>query len=61
MKKHQDESVHKFAARVKEIVRLFMELPVNAEVIPEVQQMALSQARYAFDLVGQVRSIKSSM
>ncbi|OWY98149.1 hypothetical protein PHMEG_00031155 [Phytophthora megakarya] len=39
MKKSQDETVHKFAARVKEIVRLFVELPVNAEVIPEVQQM----------------------
>ncbi|OWY96918.1 Pol Polyprotein [Phytophthora megakarya] len=38
-KKRQDETVHKFAARVKEIVRLFVELPVNAEVIPEVQQV----------------------
>ncbi|OWZ04555.1 hypothetical protein PHMEG_00023523 [Phytophthora megakarya] len=39
MKKRHDETVHKFAARVKEIVRLFVVLPVNAEVIPEVQQM----------------------
>ncbi|KAF4040902.1 hypothetical protein GN244_ATG06945 [Phytophthora infestans] len=32
-------TVHKLAARVKENIRLFAELPVDAEEIPEVQQL----------------------
>ncbi|POM80135.1 Gag-pol fusion protein [Phytophthora palmivora] len=38
MTKRRDESVHKFSQRMRENVRMFAELPQDAEVIPEMQQ-----------------------
>ncbi|KAG6611434.1 Pol Polyprotein [Phytophthora cinnamomi] len=38
MTKRRDESVHKFSQRMRENIRMFAELPQDAEVIPEVRQ-----------------------
>ncbi|KAK1938816.1 hypothetical protein P3T76_008891 [Phytophthora citrophthora] len=38
MRKQRDETVRKFSQRLKENVRMFADLPMNAAYIPEVQQ-----------------------
>ena len=41
--KRRDETVQAISRRLKELVRLFAELPTNAEIIPEVQQCLFSK------------------
>ena len=36
--KRRDETVQAISRRLKELLRLFAELPTNAKIIPEVQQ-----------------------